>query len=216
MTGALLTSMVRTGCLQASDMTPLRMVWTCLQLSRGPRTCWICSNPPQAWIHLGWSLAWYWGGRGRTTCIGALFNPNRSPWTQIIQTVLYSSEEELNVKIKISPHLFQADTILGFNEPNHPSQDNMSPEETALEWVAIQVSVWPQKATPNWDSFYFQERFPDKTLVSPSAAPCGGNCNGGDTKWAKLKSLLLPSFAGIGSGVFSPTAQHWEGAEWIS
>ena len=62
MTGALLTSMVRTGCLQASDMTPLRMVWTCLQLSRGPRTCWICSNPPQAWIHLGWSLAWYWGG----------------------------------------------------------------------------------------------------------------------------------------------------------
>ena len=36
---------------------------------------------------------------------------------------------------------FQANTILGFNEPNHPSQDNMSPEETALEWVAIQVSA---------------------------------------------------------------------------
>jgi len=58
----------------------------------------------------------------------------------------------------------EADTILGFNEPNHPSQDNMSPEETAIEWIKI------------------QERFPDKTLVSPSASPCTGNCNGGDTK----------------------------------
>ena len=84
---------------------------------------------------------------------------------------------------------FQADTILGFNEPNHPSQDNMSPEETALEWVAIQVSA-SFDPTPGTDttqekklhSFYFEERFPDKTLVSPSAAPCGGNCNGGDTK----------------------------------
>ena len=75
---------------------------------------------------------------------------------------------------------FQADTILGFNEPNHLSQDNMNPEETALEWVAIQVSA-SFDPTPGTNIF-FEERFPDKTLVSPSAAPCGGNCNGGDTK----------------------------------
>ena len=54
MTGALQTSMVRTGCLQNNDiMSPSRMVWTCLQLSRGPRTSRICSNPPQARLHLG-------------------------------------------------------------------------------------------------------------------------------------------------------------------
>ena len=57
--------------------------------------------------------------------------------------MLYSSEEELKLRSKISLKLFffQADTILGFNEPNHRDQDNMSPEETALEWIAIQVSV---------------------------------------------------------------------------
>jgi hypothetical protein len=35
----------------------------------------------------------------------------------------------------------EADTILGFNEPNHRGQDNMSPEETAREWVQIQVGL---------------------------------------------------------------------------
>ena len=53
--------------------------------------------------------------------------------------MLCSLEEELKAKIKFSLHFFQADTILGFNEPNHPSQDNMSPEETAIEWIKIQV-----------------------------------------------------------------------------
>ena len=103
--------------------------------------------------------------------------------------MLYSSEEELKLRSKISLKLFffQTDTILGFNEPNHPNQDNMSPEETALEWIGIQVSlsfdVTPGSIRQNFDIlFYFQKRFPDKTLVSPSAAPCGGHCNGGDTK----------------------------------
>jgi hypothetical protein len=37
--------------------------------------------------------------------------------------------------------LQQADTILGFNEPNHRAQDDMSPEEAAREWIKIQVAL---------------------------------------------------------------------------
>jgi len=52
--------------------------------------------------------------------------------------------------------------VIGFNEPNRPDQDNVSPEWVAGEWVNLQT------------------RFPSKTLVSPSPVPCSGNCNGGD------------------------------------
>ena len=45
------------------------------------------------------------------------------------------------------------DTILGFNEPNHEEQANLTPEEAAIGWIAL------------------QEKYPDKILVSPSAAP---------------------------------------------
>ena len=44
------------------------------------------------------------------------------------------------------------DTILGFNEPNHEKQSNLSPEEAAFAWIEL------------------QEKYPDKILVSPSAA----------------------------------------------
>jgi len=106
-----------------------------------------------AWWY-DWGIADIHGWSGPAySCPGGRGPPGFVP---ILRKHEYTSAEAL-------PDI-EADTILGFNEPNHPSQDNMSPEETALEWIAI------------------QERFPDKTLVSPSAAPCGGNCNGGDTK----------------------------------
>ena len=54
----------------------------------------------------------------------------------------------------------KADTILGYFQPNHLEGDNVSPEWTAKEWIKI------------------QKRFPDRTLVSPSACPCTTtNCN---------------------------------------
>ena len=52
--------------------------------------------------------------------------------------------------------------VIGFNEHNRPDQDNVSPQWVAGEWRNL------------------QQRFPDKTLVSPSPVPCSGGCNGGD------------------------------------
>jgi len=94
-----------------------------------------------------------WSGESYS-CPGSKGPPGFIP---ILRKHEYSKAEDL-------PE-FEADTILGFNEPNHKSQDNISPEWTAKEWIKIQA------------------RFPDKILVSPCAAPCGGSgCNGGDTK----------------------------------
>ncbi|XP_071170381.1 uncharacterized protein [Mytilus edulis] len=45
--------------------------------------------------------------------------------------------------------------VLGFNEPNHPEQVNMTPHTAAKHWQAIET------------------RAPGKVLVSPAAAPCG-------------------------------------------
>jgi len=47
--------------------------------------------------------------------------------------------------------------ILGFNEPNHKDQSDLSPEVAAAAWIEI------------------QEMYPDRLLVSP--APAGGNTN---------------------------------------
>jgi len=47
--------------------------------------------------------------------------------------------------------------ILGFNEPNHADQSDISPETAAAAWIEI------------------QEMYPDRLLVSP--APAGGNTN---------------------------------------
>jgi len=46
--------------------------------------------------------------------------------------------------------------VLGFNEPNHKGQANLSPQKAAQGWVKMQSS------------------YPEKVLISPSAAP-GGN-----------------------------------------
>ena len=50
-------------------------------------------------------------------------------------------------------HIKKYDTILGFNEPNHSDQANMSPETVAHEWIK------------------FQNFYPHNKLVSPAAAP---------------------------------------------
>merc|ERR1712038_787559 len=51
------------------------------------------------------------------------------------------------------------DTILGFNEPNHANQAGIPPEEAAAAWIELQTL------------------YPDRILVSPSAA------GGGDEEW---------------------------------
>jgi hypothetical protein len=51
-------------------------------------------------------------------------------------------------EIKADPY----DTILGFNEPNHKDQSNLSPERAAFAWVEL------------------QEKYPNKILVSPCAS----------------------------------------------
>jgi len=53
------------------------------------------------------------------------------------------------------PKLDGYDTVLGFNEPNHKDQANMSPESAAYHWMR------------------FQAAYPGKKLVSPAAAPPG-------------------------------------------
>ena len=49
-------------------------------------------------------------------------------------------------------HAEPYDTILGFNEPNHKDQSNLSPEEAAFAWIEL------------------QEKYPEKKLVSPCAS----------------------------------------------
>ena len=49
-------------------------------------------------------------------------------------------------------HAEPYDTILGFNEPNHKDQSNLSPEEAAFAWIEL------------------QEKYPEKVLVSPCAS----------------------------------------------
>jgi len=51
------------------------------------------------------------------------------------------------------PALPDYDTVLGFNEPNHADQSNLSPEAAAYAWMELQAA------------------YPDKILVSPSASP---------------------------------------------
>ena len=58
--------------------------------------------------------------------------------------------------------------LLGFNEPNHKEQSNMSPLEAASLWSEVESIATLVNAT---------------LLGSPAAAPCGGGptkCNGGD------------------------------------
>lgn len=59
----------------------------------------------------------------------------------------------------------QAAYILGFNEPNHFKQSNLTPEQAAKYWPLVeQISN-------------------GRLLVSPSAAPCGGQCHGDTVQW---------------------------------
>lgn len=61
------------------------------------------------------------------------------------------------------------DTILGFNEPNHADQSDLTPLEAAVGWMEIQAM------------------YPEKTLVSP--APAGGNTNWFDQFFAECEVL---------------------------
>lgn len=65
-----------------------------------------------------------------------------------------------NTKINIAN---EAQFILGFNEPNHRNQANLTPQQAAVAWPDM------------------ERNSKGKPLVSPSAAPCGANCNHGDT-----------------------------------
>ena len=56
--------------------------------------------------------------------------------------------------------------ILGYNEPNHKSQANLTPEEAVNAWAEIESIA------------------NGRELVSPSAAPCGGdNCVAPRNEW---------------------------------
>lgn len=68
----------------------------------------------------------------------------------------YYSNTHINIVDK-------AQFILGFNEPNHRDQANLSPKQAAAAWLEM------------------ERNSKGKPLISPSAAACGGNCNHGDT-----------------------------------
>ncbi|KAK7098011.1 uncharacterized protein [Littorina saxatilis] len=57
------------------------------------------------------------------------------------------------------------DTVLGFNEPNHRKQSNITYEQAARFWPVLEKQAG------------------SRTLVSPSAAPCGNSCQGNVIPW---------------------------------
>ena len=59
------------------------------------------------------------------------------------------------------PYYIQENTtyILGFNEPNHAKQSNLTPQQAVTGWKVIQKT---------WGNTH--------KLVSPSASPCGNDC----------------------------------------
>ena len=59
---------------------------------------------------------------------------------------------------------FNAPALLGFNEPNHDSQSNMSPQESARLWPKVE---------------HLAHKWNISRIGSPAAAPCGSGCNGG-------------------------------------
>ena len=67
-----------------------------------------------------------------------------------------------NTKIVIDD---SAEFVLGFNEPNHVKQSNMSPEKAAAAWREL------------------EKNSTGKPLVSPSAAKCGANCVSTEIEW---------------------------------
>ena len=75
-----------------------RMVWTFLQLSRVPRTSWICSHPPQLWFHFSWRPTWYRGGMEVhnhlqwLTPTGALVELNSSEQSCIVHKKSWNSK----------------------------------------------------------------------------------------------------------------------------
>jgi len=60
-----------------------------------------------------------------------------------------------NVASKIPP---STQVVLGFNEPNHVEQANLSPAEAASLWHYVEEAAGP-----------------NRTIVGPAAAPCGGS-----------------------------------------
>ncbi|XP_045205374.2 uncharacterized protein LOC123557765 isoform X2 [Mercenaria mercenaria] len=58
-----------------------------------------------------------------------------------------------------------AQYILGFNEPNHKKQSNMTPEKAAAAWREV------------------EKYSKGKPLVSPSAAVCGNECQSDEIEW---------------------------------
>ena len=43
------------------------------------------------------------------------------------------------------PALPDYDTVLGFNEPNHADQSNLSPEAAAYAWMELQAKFFLEK-----------------------------------------------------------------------
>jgi hypothetical protein len=61
----------------------------------------------------------------------------------------------------------QAKYFLGFNEPNHQAQSNLTSRQAAELWPQVEAVATT-----------------DRKLVSPAAAPCGKNCQGDNvTAW---------------------------------
>ena len=64
-----------------------------------------------------------------------------------------------------SCHHGAGNAVMGMNEPNHFKQSNRTGEQVAAIWHLVE-----QNAN-------------GKPIISPSAAPCGKDCNGNTTEW---------------------------------
>jgi len=75
--------------------------------------------------------------------------------------LVWGNGQYADVSFNLSDHTRY---LLGFNEPNHANQANMSPRTAASFWKSIESKAH------------------GKVLVSPSAAPCG-NCKYNTIQW---------------------------------
>ena len=99
------------------------------------------------------SPTWYYNWGSESTYVQMNCPSNELPKAEFVPMIWGWWGQKLNSSSIPS----DATTILGFNEPNHKSQSNLQPSQAVAGWKVIQAT------------------FPDKILVSPAAAPCGGS-----------------------------------------
>lgn len=108
-------------------------------------------------------FAYTWGSTTGTDC--DFWSPAalpKDPATGVIGFVpmLWSAHDVARINDTALRRGYEPYALLGFNEPNHASQSNMSPAAAAAAWPHVEAVAAALNVT---------------VLVSPAAAPCGSS-----------------------------------------